>query len=167
MTYLLACCYCHRAYLHTTCILTQKFHISHLISCSCCCKTGPLLPTGLLQVAYCIISMLQSILACAVLATLHNFTQSWNYPKYRRWRRWCATGMCCIRQSHSTLCNSCGYDLISLAAALQPWDVARRLRDVTQQLGDVVEALRLSHCGHCLVARAVGLLHSCASDWEL
>ena len=52
---------------------------------------------------------------------------------------------------------------------LQPWDVAQQLWDVTQQLWDshktpwdvAVAALRLSHC---LVARALWLLHSYASD---
>ena len=69
-----------------------------------------------------------------------------------------------MRQSHSTHCSSC--DIILL-----PWGVAQQLGDVKQQFWDsykthwdVAEALRLSHC---LVARALWLLHSWATDWEL
>ena len=52
----------------------QKSLISHLISCSCCCKTRPLLPTGLLQVAYCIISSVNSpgFVPCSMSYHQHN-----------------------------------------------------------------------------------------------
>ena len=111
--------------------------------------------------------------------SIQNFELLWNHPKNRRWRRCCMTGTCCMRQSHSTHCNSCGYDLISLAVVLWHHTAALRCRAAAvrchtaavrchtaamRQPQDVAEALRLSHC---LVARALWLLHSCASDWEL
>ena len=61
-----------------------------------------------------------------VYRTLQIFTQLWNHPKNRRWQRCCMTGMCCIRQSHSTHCNSCGYDLISHAAVMWHHTAASR-----------------------------------------
>ena len=47
-----------------------------------------------------------------MMTSLQNFELFWNHPKNRRWRRCCTTGTCCMRQSHSTHCNSCGYDFI-------------------------------------------------------
>ena len=110
---------------------------------------------------------------------LQNFELFWNHPKNRRWRRCCTTGTCCMRQSHSTHCNSRGYDLISLAAVFWHHTAALRCRAAAlrcrtaalrchtaamRQPQDVAEALRLSHC---LVAQALWLLHSCVWDWEL
>ena len=45
---------------------------------------------------------------------------------------------------------------------LQPWGVAQQLWDSHKPPWDAAEALRLPHC---LVAWALWLLHSCASDW--
>ena len=84
----------------------------------------------------------------------------WGYQKNRHCQRCCATATCSMKLSHSTHCNSCGYDLISLAAVLwhhtaalggraQLWESHRAPRDVAK-------ALRLSH-SH--VACATHLLH--------
>ena len=52
----------------------------------------------------------------------------WNHPKNRCWRRCCMTGTCCMIQFHSTHCNSCGYDWISLAAVMWHHTAALRRR---------------------------------------
>ena len=54
--------------------------------------------------------------------------QLWNHTKKRCWRRCCTTGTCSMIQSHSTHCNSWGYDLISLAVILWHHTAALRCR---------------------------------------
>ena len=65
----------------------------------------------------------------------------WGHPKNGHWRWCCATGMCSMRQSHSTHCSSWGYDLITLAAVL--WHHTAALKCRPAALGHHTAALSL------------------------
>ena len=69
------------------------------------------------------------------LYSLNNFTQLWGYPKNGCWGQAYAPW-----NSHSTHYNSCGYDLISLAADL--WHHTAALKPRTAALGPHIAALK-------------------------
>ena len=60
-------------------------------------------------------------------STLQNFSQLLNHTKNMHWQRCCATGMCDMRQSQSTHCNSGGYDYSILQPATRHIEMLQRL----------------------------------------